>query len=154
MRTLTLEVMKTKRAVITYTQWASRIILAGVLILAGVMKLQDSSALVETVAYITWLPVWLKWRVVEFLPWVEIVVAVLLVIRIKEKWVLPVVALIFTGFLIFAVYGFATGMEGDCGCFGEFGDSSFGWGMIFRNAVFAGMAGFLFYHPVSSGPET
>lgn len=146
-RNLTLQAMGKKQAVISTVQWVFRVVLAGVLVFAGVLKLQDNSALLETVAYLPWLPVWLKWRVVEFLPWVEILVAVLLVIRIKEKWVLSVVGLIFTGFLLFAIYGFATGMEGDCGCFGEFGNSSFGWGMIFRNAAFVGMAGFLFYQP-------
>lgn len=153
-RNLTLQAMVKKQVVISSVQWVFRVVLAGVLVFAGVLKLLDNSALLETVAYLPWLPVWLKWRMVEFLPWIEILVAVLLVIRIKEKWVLSIVGLIFTGFFLFAIYGFATGMEGDCGCFGEFGDSSFGWGMILRNAAFVGMAGFLFYKPAKENtPE-
>ncbi|MEX2600634.1 MAG: MauE/DoxX family redox-associated membrane protein [Balneolaceae bacterium] len=135
--------------VIVTLQWICRILLAGVLILAGYLKLQDSSALMETVATITWLPVWLKWRIVELLPWVEILTGILLLIRLKERWVVSLVSLIFLGFLGFAIYGFATGMEGDCGCFGELADSTFGWKMIFRNGFFATMALFLFYRPVN-----
>lgn len=136
-----------KSRAITIIQWTSRLVLAAVLLLAGILKLQDNSALFETVAYITWLPVWLKVWLVDLLPYAEILLAALLVVRWKEKFVLPVVGLIFIGFLGFAIYGTATGMEGDCGCFGELMDSSFGAGMIIRNAVFAGMAGFLFYKP-------
>ncbi len=133
--------------VITVVQWISRVILAAVLLLAGILKLQDNTALFETVAYITWIPVWLKLWMVDLLPYAEILLAALLLIRWQEKFVLPVVGLIFLGFLGFAIYGTATGMEGDCGCFGEMMDSSFGAGMIIRNTLLVGMAGFLFYKP-------
>jgi len=138
-----------KIKVITIIQWTSRLVLAAVLLLAGILKLQDNSALFETVAYITWLPVWLKVWIVDLLPYAELLLATLLLVRWKEKFVLPVIGLIFIGFLGFAIYGTATGMEGDCGCFGEFMDSTFGAGMIIRNAIFVGMAGFLFYKPGS-----
>ncbi len=132
---------------VNIAQWASRIILAAVLLLAGVLKLQDNTLLFESVAYITWLPVWLKFWIIDLLPWAEIVLALLLLVRWKETFVLPVVSLVFIGFLGYAIYGTATGLEGDCGCFGELMDSTFGAGMIIRNAVFVGMAGFLFWSP-------
>ncbi|MEX1063411.1 MAG: MauE/DoxX family redox-associated membrane protein [Balneolaceae bacterium] len=130
-------------------KWIFRIVLAGVLVLAGILKLQDNTALFETVAYITWLPVWLKFPIVDFLPYMEILLAVLLLLRWQEKVVLPLVGLIFLGFLGFSIYGTATGLEGDCGCFGELMDSTFGPAMIVRNTVLAGMAGFLFWQPVA-----
>lgn len=136
--------------IIKILQWSSRIILAGVLILAGILKIQDNSALFESVAYITWLPVWLKLWVVDLLPWVEILLAGLLLIRWKEKYVLPVVVLIFFGFLGYAIYGTVTGLEGDCGCFGDLMDSSFGPSMILRNTVFVGMAAILLWRPGGS----
>ncbi|MEX0647905.1 MAG: MauE/DoxX family redox-associated membrane protein [Balneolaceae bacterium] len=124
-----------------------RLALAGILILAGYLKLQDNTALFETIAYITWIPVWIKSLIVDWLPWIEIVVGGLLLTRFIDKTVITIVLLIFTGFLGFAIYGFATGLEGDCGCFGELSDSTFGWSMIIRNAVFVAMAGFLFWRP-------
>jgi len=135
--------------VLTILQWISRIVLAAVLLFAGILKLQDNTALFETVAYITWLPVWLKFWIIDLLPWVEIVLALLLLLRRVEPVVLPLVALVFLGFLGFAIYGTATGMEGDCGCFGEFMDSTFGAKMIIRNAIFVAMAGILFWKPGS-----
>lgn len=124
-----------------------RVVLAGVLVFAGVLKIIDNSALFETIAYITWIPVWMKSWIVDLLPYVEILIALLLLIKWKPVVINTLVTLIFMGFLGFAIYGFATGMEGDCGCFGEFGDSSFGWPMIIRNGIFVAMAGFLFWKP-------
>lgn len=132
---------------ISAVQWTARVLLAGVLMAAGILKLQDNSSLIETVAYITWLPVRIKWWIVNLLPWGEIVLAVLLISRLMDRVVVPVVALLFFGFLVFAIYGTATGMEGDCGCFGEWMDSSFGAPMIIRNAVLTAMAGILFWRP-------
>lgn len=131
--------------IIKWVQLFFRLALAAVLIFAGVLKLIDNTALFETVAYITWLPVWFKSILISTLPWAEIIVAGLLLLKWQFKYIVSFVLLIFAGFLGFSIYGFATGLEGDCGCFGDLAESSFGWGMIFRNAVFTAMAGFLFY---------
>lgn len=139
---------------INIAQWVSRIVLAAVLLLAGILKLQDNTLLFESVAYITWLPVWLKLWIVDLLPWIEILLAVLLLIRWQEKIVLPVVEMVFIGFLGYAIHGTATGMEGDCGCFGELLGSTFGPDMIIRNAVFVVMAGFLFWKPTMDSEES
>jgi len=136
--------MLNRRQLLPVAQWISRIVLAGVLLLAGVLKLQDNTSLFETVTYITWLPIWLKVLIIDWLPFAEILVAVLLLIRWQERVVLPVVGLIFLGFLGFSIYGTATGMEGDCGCFGDLMESTFGAKMIIRNTIFMGMAGLLF----------
>ena len=136
-----------KKIIYNSGQLFFRLILAGILILAGYLKLQDNSALFETIAYITWIPVGLMSFIVDWLPWIEILTGALLLTRFMNKAVITVVLLIFSGFLGFAIYGYATGMEGDCGCFGDLSDSSFGWSMIIRNAIFVAMAGFLFWKP-------
>jgi uncharacterized membrane protein YphA (DoxX/SURF4 family) len=138
------------------TNWTFRIILGAALIVAGYFKIQDNSALFETVAYITWLPNFFKSLVIDTLPWVEILIGSLLVSKLWDKMALPFTALIYFAFLIFAIYGFSTGIEGDCGCFGDAGGdgfigqllgSSFTWTMIIRNSIFVAMAGFLFWKP-------
>lgn len=138
--------------------WTFRIILGVALIAAGYFKIQDNSALFETVAYITWLPNILKSLVIDFLPWVEILIGGLLVSKLWDTIAIPFTALIYLTFLIFAIYGFSTGIESDCGCFGDAGGdgfigqllgSSFTWTMIIRNSIFVAMAGFLFWKPNS-----
>lgn len=142
-----------RRIVIRYLQIAFRIALGLMLVIAGFLKVQDNTALFESVAYITWIPIGLKSLVIDLLPWVEIFVGALLIVNLLGKVVKPVAAMIYLSFFIFAIYGLGTGMEGDCGCFGdpESGSilaavlgSEFGWKMVIRNGIFVSMAAFLF----------
>lgn len=147
-----------KQKLVSYIQVLFRVILGILLLIAGVFKLQDNSALFETVAYITWLPTFLKSLLVDILPYVEIIVGGLLALNMLNKIIIPAATIIYLGFFLFAIYGLGTGMEGDCGCFGDPGEaglltsilgSTFGWSMIIRNGIFVAMAGFLFWRPVS-----
>lgn len=141
-----------------FTNWTFRIILGAALIVAGYFKIQDNSALFETVAYITWLPNFFKSLVIDILPWAEIVLGSLLISKLWDTVAVPFTALIYMVFLVFAIYGFSTGIEGDCGCFGDAGGdgfigqllgSSFSWTMIIRNSIFVVMACFLFWKPAA-----
>lgn len=142
--------------------WTFRFILGGALIVAGYFKLQDNTSLFETVAYIYWLPNFMKSLIIDILPWVEIVLGGLLISKLLDSIALPATAGIYLVFLLFAIYGFSTGIEGDCGCFGDAGGdgfigsllgSSFGWTMVIRNTVFLLMATFLFYKPLKGSVE-
>jgi len=142
-----------KKFFLTYIQISFRIILGTLLLIAGVLKLQDNSALFETVAYITWIPNVVKSIVIDSLPFIEVLVGGLMITGVFRKVAIPAGALIYAGFFIFAIYGFGSGMEGDCGCFGEVEDgnilamvlgSTFGWSMVIRNGIFMAMAGVLF----------
>ena len=141
---------------IYYLQPLFRIILGLLLVIAGFLKVQDNTALLETVAYIAWIPTFIQSFVIDTLPWIELFVGGFLVAGILKKWIIPAGALIYTGFFIFAIYGLGSGMEGDCGCFGDVDDSNilsmvlgstFGWSMIIRNGIFVSMAGLLFLNP-------
>ncbi|TVR31657.1 MAG: hypothetical protein EA390_06020 [Balneolaceae bacterium] len=145
-----------KEKIISWVQLATRVILGALLIIAGYLKVQDNTALFESVAYIAWIPIGLKSLVIDLLPWVEILVGGLLVVNVMGKLVIPAAALIYMSFFLFAIYGMGTGIEGDCGCFGdpESGSilvtllgSEFGWKMVIRNGIFLSMAGFLFWKP-------
>ncbi len=142
-----------KQKLISVIQIAFRVILGALLLIAGVLKLQDNSALFETVAYITWIPNVLKSMVIDTLPYLEILIGALMITGVFKKAAIPAGALIYLGFFIFAIYGFGSGMEGDCGCFGDAEDgnilalvlgSTFGWSMIIRNGIFVSMAAVLF----------
>ena len=141
---------------IYYLQTLFRITLGLLLVIAGFLKVQDNTALFETVAYIAWIPTIFQSFIIDTLPWIELFVGGLFVAGIFKKWVIPAGTLIYACFFIFAIYGLGSGMEGDCGCFGDVDDSnilsmvlgsSFGWSMIIRNGIFVSMAGFLFLNP-------
>ena len=148
-----------KQKVISAAQLLCRNILGFLLLVAGYLKVQDNTALLETVAYITWIPTIVQSFVIDTLPWIELLVGSFLLLGLFKKWVIPAGALIYTGFFIFAIYGLGSGMEGDCGCFGDVDDSNilsmvlgstFGWSMIIRNGIFVSMAGLLFWKPDSN----
>ena len=142
--------------IIHLTQNIFRFILGGMLIFAGILKIQDNTTLFESVAYITWLPIFFKSLIIDFLPWAEILVGGLLLFFLFDKWMIPATLLIYLSFFIFAVWGQSSGLEIDCGCFGELDDNSFvgallgselGWKMTIRNFIFTCMTLFLFYKP-------
>ena len=146
------------KTIISYIQPVFRIVLGILLLIAGYLKIQDNSALFETVAYITWMPTILQSFLIDTLPWIEFLVGGLLISGFYKKWVIPAGALIYAGFFAFAIYGLGSGMEGDCGCFGDVDGSNilsmvlgstFGWSMIIRNGIFVAMAGILLWRPES-----
>jgi uncharacterized membrane protein YphA (DoxX/SURF4 family) len=145
-----------KSKTLYYIQITARVILGALLLIAGIFKLQDNSALFETIAYITWLPIGIKSFIIDVLPWIEVIVGALLITGLFKNIVIPAGALIYAGFFAFAIYGLGSGMEGDCGCFGEADDSNilamllgstFGWSMVIRNGIFVAMAGILLWRP-------
>jgi len=145
-----------KSKILYYIQITTRVILGALLLIAGIFKLQDNTALFETIAYITWLPIGIKSFIIDVLPWIEVIVGGLLIAGVFKKVVIPAGALIYAGFFAFAIYGLGSGMEGDCGCFGEADDSNilamllgstFGWPMVIRNGIFVAMAGILLWRP-------
>lgn len=132
-----------------------RFLIGGLLIFAGVLKLIDNSTLFEAVAYITWIPVGMKSLVIDFLPWIEIAAGSLLMMHLFDKVMIPVNGLIYFSFLLFAIWGLSSGIEMDCGCFGELNKSSFlgallgseiSWQMVIRNGLFTLMVGFIYWH--------
>lgn len=145
-----------KIKLVKYLKYLFRFILGGLLVFAGILKMQDNSALFESVAYITWLPIGLKSLIIDLLPYVEVLVGGLLAFSLFPKVIDPTATIIYIIFFIFAIYGLSQGIEGDCGCFGELDESSiigillgsqFGWKMVIRNGIFVLMAGFLFWKP-------
>lgn len=119
-----------------------RVILGGVFILAGTLKIMDDSLLRDSVGIIVWIPLQLKILIIDLLPWAEVVMGSLVILASVPKWHsllrfadIPT-AVLYLVFLIYAIVGWATGQEGDCGCFGSGIGSSFGWVMTLRNTLF------------------
>lgn len=145
-----------KEHLIIVIQYLFRFILGGLLVFAGILKVQDNTTLFESVAYIPWLSIGIKSLIIDFLPYIEMVAGTLLIFKIFDKVILPLNGLIYLSFLIFAIWGLSTGLEMDCGCFGDLDSSSIigsllggemGWRMVIRNSIFVLMIGFLFVNP-------
>lgn len=119
----------------TYLILAVRLAVGGLLLLAGALKLLDDSTLRDGVGLIPWLPVWAKLLVIRLLPITEVVLGAAFAAGVWLRWSGGAVTLLYLVFFGYAIYGWATGMEGECGCFGGVGGASFGWQMTLRNAL-------------------
>jgi hypothetical protein len=117
--------------------------LAIVLAAAGITKLVDSSGFVAVLQQLHFLNIKEILWIAALLPIIELGLALSLLVQWRPAEVRWMVFLIFAAFLGFGIYGWLTGMNGDCGCFGNLVKSSFGWLELLRNSVLFCAAGFL-----------
>lgn len=81
--------------------------------------------------------------IATILPVIEIVFGLMLILKIKVKETLIAILLLFSVFTLFAIYGFISGFDVDCGCFGTVVKNEFGILMIGRNLLLVGIAFFV-----------
>src|SRR4051794_32635546 len=101
--------------------WAAttlRLLLAGVLAVAGALKLPDPAESVRAVRAYQLLPEALVPSVGYGLPLLEIAVAVLLLLGLLTRWAALAAALLMAAFLVGIGSAWARGLTIDCGCFG------------------------------------
>lgn len=89
---------------------------AATLGVAGLSKVDTSSSFAMTLRQQRILPSWSIGFVSRILPWGEILLAVLLLVGIKETITVIAVTLLFAVFLGIKVFLFITKSEADCGC--------------------------------------
>ena len=93
--------------------------IAGILLFSGIMKMIDPIPAMDTLKAAFSLPDEINLIALTLLPVVEISLAVLMILKIKQKLVLGLVTALFLFFVLFAIYGTAIGLSNDCGCFGS-----------------------------------
>jgi len=74
--------------------------------------------------------------VVSILPILEILIRVLLISGMYQKFTSISALVLFSGFFFISIYGTIMGLSSDCGCFGSVIKSRIGWGMVVRNGAF------------------
>ncbi len=115
-------------------------LIVGILFFSGIAKIIDPLPIIKTLetfklfSFISWGDE-INVFVATTLPIFEIGLALLLMLKIKLNVALPLTLILFTGFLIYSIYGYYLGLTNDCGCFGDIIKSEFGAGMSFRNIV-------------------
>jgi uncharacterized membrane protein YphA (DoxX/SURF4 family) len=97
---------------------AARLLVGGVWIVAGALKLPDPAASVRAVRAYQLLPEAIVPAVGYALPVLEVVVGVMLVIGLLVRANAAVSAVLFVAFVIGISAAWARGLQIDCGCFG------------------------------------
>ena len=104
-------------------------LLAGVLICAGAVKALDPSALAESIMSFRLVP----WPVAVagafYLPWLELLMGVALLVPRWREGAVWVAALLFSGFTLVWLVTWMRGINVACGCFGGGGETSAAWGL-------------------------
>lgn len=118
---------------------AARLVIGGVWIWAGALKLGDSYQSVQAVRAYDLLPESLVEPVGYLLPVLEVVVGAALVLGVLTRGAAVISAVLFVVFIIGIASAWARGLQIDCGCFGGGGynpdaSSQYPW-EIARDAV-------------------
>ena len=95
-----------------------RWMLAGVLGVAGALKVPDPAESVRAVRAYDLLPEALVPAIGYGLPLLELAVAALLVLGLFTRWAAVVAAVLMAGFVVGIAAAWARGLNIDCGCFG------------------------------------
>ena len=127
-------------------QWAgllARLVVGGVWIFAGAIKVTDPQASVQAVRAYQLLPGNSAETVGYLLPTIEIVVGVALVVGIMTRGAALVSSVLFVAFVVGIASIWVRGIEIDCGCFGGGGadpgaSSSYPWEIARDVALLAG----------------
>ncbi len=125
----------------------ARLVVGGVWIAAGALKLTDPNGSVAAVKAYELLPTSLVETVGYLLPALEVVVGLALILGVLTRGAAVISALLFVAFIIGIASVWARGMEIDCGCFGGGGanpdaSSDYPW-EIARDAGLLLLSGFL-----------
>ncbi len=96
----------------------ARLVVGGVWIVAGALKLPDPAQSVNAVRAYQLLPGELVQPVGQLLPVIEIVIGLCLVLGLLTRWAALGSAILFVLFIIGIASAWARGITIDCGCFG------------------------------------
>lgn len=141
-------------------RWALRLLLSGLFIYAGAVKMRDAHAFAESVASFRLLPDVLVVPVTLGLPPLEILAAGLALCTGRWRRVgalcLWALLLVFTAAVASALM---RGLQVDCGCFGPerldvLSPTKNLWFALGRDVVLAAVAGFLYVDGVAGAPQT
>lgn len=128
-----------------------RLILGGVLIVAGALKVGNLQKSAMAVRAYEMLPIWMANFLGYSLPWIEIGIGALLVVGVAVRIMGLFGALIMLAFIIAIAQAWARGLSIDCGCFGGGGaidpeDTKY-LSEIIRDIGLLGIGVFLYLYP-------
>ena len=106
------------RAAVPWISTVARLLLGGVLLVAGVLKAVDPQASVAAVRAYELVPTGLETLVGWGLPFVEVALGLLLLVGVATRPAAAASGLLMLVFLVGVVSAAARGLSIDCGCFG------------------------------------
>lgn len=103
-----------------YLLFAFCLVLGGVFIWAGLLKLFDPLGFAESIANYRAFPHMLSFILALVLPWIEVICGVLLIIGLLRRSSAFLLSVLLVAFLVLIAVTIMRGIDIDCGCFGTF----------------------------------
>ncbi len=104
-----------------FLHWACRLVLAGIFIYSGYIKLRSPLQFASAIAGYKLVPDTVIFPLATYLPWAEIALGALLLIGWKIRYISMGAAALLLTFTAILTLTYMRGIDADCGCFG-FGD--------------------------------
>ena len=108
-------------AALRILHWLCRLLLAGIFIYSGYVKVQSPLQFSAAISGYKIVPDVLVLPLATYFPWLEIALGAMLLVGWKIRYVASGAALLLLFFTVILTVTYLRGIEADCGCFG-FGD--------------------------------
>jgi putative oxidoreductase len=125
--------------------WLCRLILAGVFIYSGYVKVQEPLQFAVAISGYKMVPENLAFPMARLLPWAEIVLGLAILVGWKIRYFSAATAALLLFFISVLVITIARGIEANCGCFGL--DERISPLTILRDSLFLIPAIYLTFEP-------
>lgn len=123
-----------------------RVVLGGLFIYAGVVKVLDPLGFAQDVRDYRLVGQSLSFLTAVALPWLEIFAGLFLVSGLMKRAGAGVIAVLLAFFIVLVVVTMVRGIDVDCGCFGALSRKA-GPGLLLEDAVMLSMALCLLFEP-------
>jgi uncharacterized membrane protein YphA (DoxX/SURF4 family) len=121
-------------ATLRIIHWLCRLTLAGIFIFSGIQKASQTLQFAVAIAGYQLVPERLILPLATYLPWLEILLGVALLVGWKLQYFSEATAGLLLFFIIVLTITYARGIKADCGCFG-FGEP-ITWKTLVRDSLF------------------
>jgi putative oxidoreductase len=113
----------------------ARLVLGGVFLYAGFVKIADPAAFAGEIAAYRLLPYFGNYLSAAVLPWLEVICGVLLIVGYRTRAAAAVILLLTTLFMAALASTIVRGLDIDCGCFRHGGDKTSAWTALGRDTL-------------------
>ncbi len=113
----------------------ARLILGGVFLYAGFVKIGEPAGFAGSVAAYRLLPYFGNYLAAAVLPWLEVLCGLLLIAGYRTRAAASLVLLLLLAFMAALVSALARGLDIDCGCFRHGGEKTSAWTALARDGV-------------------
>ena len=125
--------------------WLCRLIIAGVFIYSGYIKLQETLQFAVAISGYKMVPEHLIYPMARTLPWVEIILGLAVLIGWKIRYFSAATAALLLFFIVVLSITILRGIEANCGCFGL--DERISPLTVLRDSLFLIPALYLVFEP-------